>query len=61
MLVLTRKTHETIKIGEDIEVMVVAVAGEKVRLGIAAPRDVEVYRAELYERIRSERESAAAA
>jgi carbon storage regulator len=60
MLVLSRKLHQTIMIGDDIEISVVGVAGEKVRIGIRAPREVPVYRAEVYRAIQSEREEAAA-
>ena len=48
MLVLTRKSNQTIMIGDDIEVSVLAVMGEKVRIGIQAPRDVPVFRKEVY-------------
>ena len=48
MLVLTRKAHESIMIGDDIELSVLAVTGEKVRLGIQAPREVPVFRKEVY-------------
>jgi carbon storage regulator len=48
MLVLTRKSNQSIMIGDDIEVSVLAVMGEKVRIGIAAPRDVPVFRKEVY-------------
>jgi carbon storage regulator len=51
MLVLGRKVGETIMIGDDIEIVVVAVEGEHVKLGIKAPREVSVYRGELYETI----------
>ena len=54
MLVLTRKPGQSIMIGDGIEVQVLSVAGEKVRLGIAAPRDVGIFRNEVYERIESE-------
>ena len=47
MLVLTRKTEETIVIGDDVEVMVLGVSGDKVRLGITAPREIEVFRKEM--------------
>ncbi len=56
MLVLTRKTGQSIMIGDDIEVTVLSVAGEKVRLGITAAKDVPIYRDEVYERIEAERE-----
>ena len=48
MLVLTRKSNQSIMIGDDIEVTVLAVMGEKVRIGISAPRDVPVFRKEVY-------------
>ena len=48
MLVLTRKSKQSIMIGDDIEVSVLAVMGEKVRIGISAPRDVPVFRKEVY-------------
>ena len=54
MLVLTRKPHESIMIGDDIEVSVLSVVGEKVRVGIRAPRDVPVYRMEVYLEIQRE-------
>jgi carbon storage regulator len=55
MLVLTRKTNQSIMIGDDIEVSVLAVSGDKVRIGIAAPRDVPVFRKEVYLSIKEER------
>ena len=48
MLVLTRKSNQSIMIGDDIEVSVLAVMGEKVRIGISAPRTVPVFRKEVY-------------
>lgn len=47
MLVLTRKKEQSIIIGEDVEIMVLGVSGDKVRLGITAPREVEVFRKEV--------------
>jgi carbon storage regulator len=55
MLVLTRKPGQSIMIGDGVEVQVLSVAGEKVRLGITAPRDVSIFRNEVYDRIESER------
>ena len=49
MLVLTRKTNQSIMIGDEIEVSVLAVSRDKIRLGITAPREVPVYRTEVYE------------
>ena len=54
MLVLTRKTNQSIMIGDDVEVSVLAVAGDKVRIGITAPRDVPVFRKEVYLSIQAE-------
>ena len=54
MLVLTRKPGQSIIIGDGIEVQVLSVAGEKVRLGITAPKDVGIYRNEVHERIAQE-------
>lgn len=48
MLVLTRKTNQSIMIGEDVEVTVLAVSRDKIRLGITAPKDVPVYRKEVW-------------
>jgi carbon storage regulator len=48
MLVLTRKSNQSIMIGDNIEVSVLSVAGEKVRIGIQAPQDVPVFRTEIY-------------
>jgi carbon storage regulator len=55
MLVLTRKRNESIVIGDDIEVRVLSVSGEKVRIGIEAPRDVPVFRKEVYIEIQQQR------
>jgi carbon storage regulator len=48
VLVLTRKSNQSLMIGDDIEVSVLAIMGEKVRIGIQAPRDVPVFRKEVY-------------
>ncbi len=58
MLVLTRKCNQSIMIGDDIEVSVLAIMGEKVRIGIQAPRDVPVFRKEVYLEIQQERGAA---
>ena len=55
MLVLTRKRNESIVIGDDIEVTVLSAAGEKVRMGIQAPRDIPVFRKEVYLEIQQQR------
>ncbi|KPU53045.1 carbon storage regulator [Pseudomonas fluorescens] len=53
MLVLTRVVGETISIGENISVHVLAINGSNVRFGVEAPRDVSVYRCEIYQRIQN--------
>jgi carbon storage regulator len=60
MLVLTRKSNQSIMIGDDIEVSVLAIMGEKVRIGIQAPRDIPVFRKEVYLEIQDERVSGSA-
>jgi carbon storage regulator len=54
MLVLTRKSNQSIMIGDDIEVSVLSVMGEKVRIGIQAPQKVPVFRKEIYLEIHRE-------
>jgi len=54
VLVLTRKSNQSIMIGDDIEISVLAVMGEKVRIGIEAPRSVPVFRREVYVEIQAE-------
>lgn len=58
MLVLSRQRDETIMIGDEIEITVVDVRGDKVRLGITAPTRIAVHRKEVYEAIRSENQNA---
>jgi carbon storage regulator len=58
VLVLTRKSNQSIMIGDDIEVSVLAIMGEKVRIGIEAPRTVPVFRKEVYLEIQEGREAA---
>ncbi len=55
MLVLTRKSNQSIMIGDEIEVSVLAIMGEKVRIGIQAPRSVPVFRKEVYLEIQHDR------
>lgn len=59
MLVLSRQRDETIMIGDEIEITVVDIRGDKVRLGINAPRVVQVHRKEVYEAIKRENAEAA--
>jgi carbon storage regulator len=54
MLILTRKVGETLNIGDEITVTVLGVKGNQVRMGVDAPREVGVYREEIYKRIKSE-------
>ena len=61
MLVLTRKTNQSIMIGDEIEVSVLAVSRDKIRLGITAPRDVPVFRKEVYLSIKGEQAAEGAA
>lgn len=59
MLVLSRQKDETIIIGDDIEITVVDIRGDKVRLGVSAPKHVSVHRKEVYDAIRRENREAA--
>lgn len=54
MLVLTRKVNQSIIIGDDVEIVVLEVRGEQVRIGIKAPKNVGVHRKEIYEQIKEE-------
>jgi carbon storage regulator len=58
MLVLTRKSNQSIMIGDDVEISVLSIMGEKIRIGISAPRDVPVFRKEVYLSIKEEQVSA---
>lgn len=59
MLILTRRVGETVVIGDDIEITILGVKGNQVRVGVKAPRDVAVHREEILERIRREGEMSA--
>ena len=54
MLVLTRKPNESIMIGDQIELTILSVSGEKVRIGVEAPREIPVYRKEIWLAIREQ-------
>ena len=56
VLVLTRKSNQSIMVGDDIEISVLAIMGEKVRIGIEAPRSVPVFRKEVYVEIQQGRD-----
>ncbi|MGE0621697.1 MAG: carbon storage regulator CsrA [Pseudomonadales bacterium] len=58
MLILTLRVGERLMIGDDIQVTVLGVKGNQVRIGVHAPADVSVHREEIYDRVRAERESA---
>ncbi len=55
MLVLSRRKDESIMIGDDVEITIVDIRGDKVRLGITAPRNISVHRKEVYEAIQREK------
>ncbi|KFZ43304.1 carbon storage regulator [Anoxybacillus flavithermus] len=61
MLVLTRKLKEAIQIGDDIEVVVLAIDGDQVKLGIRAPKHIDVHRKEIYLAIQQENNAASLA
>ncbi|MGH1542423.1 MAG: carbon storage regulator CsrA [Arenicella sp.] len=54
MLILTRRINETLNIGDEVQVTVLGIKGNQVRIGINAPRDVPVHREEIYQRIKRE-------
>ena len=55
MLILTRRVGESLMIGDDVVVTVLGLNGNQVRIGIAAPRDVDVHREEIYEKVQEEK------
>ena len=57
MLVLSRQKDESIVIGDNIEIIIVDVRGDKVRLGITAPKDISVHRREVYDAIQREKKT----
>lgn len=59
MLVLSRKKGESIQIGEDIEIQIVSIQGDQIKIGINAPKNIEIHRKEIYQEIQSENKSAA--
>lgn len=59
MLVLSRKSNESIMIGANVEIIVLGVEGDNVKLGIRAPKEVDIYRKEIYMAIQEENRAAA--
>ena len=57
MLILTRRVGETLNIGDNVQVTVLGVKGNQVRIGVNAPKDIPVHREEIYQRIQKEKEA----
>ncbi len=57
MLILTRRIGETLNIGDNVQVTVLGIKGNQVRIGVNAPKEIPVHREEIYERIRKEKEA----
>ena len=58
MLILTRKVNESLLVGDDIKLTVLGIKGGQVRIGISAPRNIEVHRQEVYDKIQQEQKEA---
>lgn len=58
MLVLSRKKNESIMIGDQVEIQILAVEGDQVKIGIVAPKSVKVHRTEVFEAIKAQNEAA---
>ena len=59
MLILSRKTEQAIKIGDDITITIIYIHGDQVKIGVDAPRDVKVFRQEVFNAIKTENTAAA--
>lgn len=59
MLILTRKVGEALMVGDDVNITVLGVKGNQVRIGVNAPKEVAVHREEIYQRIQKEKNEAA--
>ena len=59
MLVLTRKLNEAIQIGDDIEIKILSIEGEQIKIGIDAPKNIEIHRKEVFLAIQQENRNAA--
>lgn len=59
MLILSRKKNESIQIGDDIEIKIVAIEGDQIKIGIEAPRHIDIHRKEIYVAIQEENNRAA--
>lgn len=60
MLILSRKTNQKIRVGDSIEITVIEVRGDQVKIGVEAPRSVKVFREEIYDEIQKENKAALA-
>ena len=60
MLILSRKTNQKIRVGDSIEITVIEVRGDQVKIGVEAPRSVKVFREEIYDEIQRENKAAPA-
>lgn len=57
MLVLSRRKNESIMVGEDVQIMIVGIRGDRIRLGITAPKSIPVHRMEVYESLQHDKDN----